>query len=144
MPNPTYKRPESVLVVIYSTDGHVLMLRRRRPHDFWQSVTGSLEWGETAQQAARRELHEETGLTGEPEPTGVVNRFTILPAWRHRYAPDVEANVEKVFRYALPEPRPVILNPEEHAEFCWLPAAEAAALATSYTNRAAIEALFGR
>ena len=57
-----YKRPESVLVVIYSKTGHVLMMQRVFPKEFWQSVTGSLEWGENAEQAAKRELKEETGL----------------------------------------------------------------------------------
>ncbi|MCW8948496.1 MAG: NUDIX domain-containing protein, partial [Sedimenticola sp.] len=41
-----YKRPESVLVVIYTDQGEVLMLNRTRPKGFWQSVTGSLKWGE--------------------------------------------------------------------------------------------------
>lgn len=41
-----YKRPESVLVVIYARQsGRVLMLQRRDDPDFWQSVTGSLEAG---------------------------------------------------------------------------------------------------
>ncbi|HEX6549558.1 MAG TPA: dihydroneopterin triphosphate diphosphatase, partial [Gammaproteobacteria bacterium] len=34
-----FKRPESVLVVIYTSRGEVLQLRRREPADFWQSVT---------------------------------------------------------------------------------------------------------
>jgi len=59
-----YKRPESVLVVIHTPRGEVLLLRRRQPADFWQSVTGSLEWGESTAQAARRELAEETGFAG--------------------------------------------------------------------------------
>ncbi|MGD8932832.1 MAG: NUDIX domain-containing protein, partial [Chromatiales bacterium] len=54
MPADTYKRPESVLVVVYTAGGEVLLLRRTRPRDFWQSVTGSLHWGESPRQAARR------------------------------------------------------------------------------------------
>lgn len=42
-----YKRPVSVLVVIYAEDTkRVLMLQRRDDPDFWQSVTGSLEGGD--------------------------------------------------------------------------------------------------
>jgi dATP pyrophosphohydrolase len=41
-----YKRPESVLVVIHTATGEVLVLRRCQPPDFWQSVTGSLRWEE--------------------------------------------------------------------------------------------------
>ena len=49
--------------MIYTAGGEFLLLERRKPPGFWQSVTGSLEWGETADAAARRELIEETGIT---------------------------------------------------------------------------------
>jgi ADP-ribose pyrophosphatase YjhB (NUDIX family) len=52
-----------VLIVIYTDGGEFLLLERRRPAGFWQSVTGSLEWGEMPTRAARRELIEETGIT---------------------------------------------------------------------------------
>ena len=56
-----YKRPESVLVVVYTPAGQTLLLRRARPV-FWQSVTGSLDWpDESPAEAARRELKDETG-----------------------------------------------------------------------------------
>jgi len=57
-----YKLPVSVLVIIYAEDTkRVLMLQRRDDPAFWQSVTGSLEEGETALQAAAREVKEEVG-----------------------------------------------------------------------------------
>jgi dATP pyrophosphohydrolase len=135
-----FKRPESVLVVVYTIAGEVLVLRRGQPADFWQSVTGSLTWDETDPlQAARRELFEETGLHEvEVMRCPVRNRFPILPAWRHRYAPTVRENTEYVFRVELPARRPVVLNPEEHREYVWLARQEAAARVSSYTNRAAI------
>ena len=43
-----FKRPESVLVVIYTRSRECLLLERTQPSGFWQSVTGSLRWGETA------------------------------------------------------------------------------------------------
>ena len=58
-----YKRPVSILVVIYAQDTkRVLMLQRRDDPDFWQSVTGSVEEGETAPQAAMREVKEEVTI----------------------------------------------------------------------------------
>ena len=73
------KRPESVLVVIYTEHGDVLRLRRCDPLDFWQSVTGSLHAGETPLQAAVREVREETGLAADAGLTdcGIINRFPI-------------------------------------------------------------------
>lgn len=142
--SPRYKRPESVLVVVYTATDEVLALRRCQPPDFWQSVTGSLRWDETDPlDAARRELFEETGL-GEGLDIvncSVVNCFPILPAWRHRYAPDVLENIEHVFRVRLPERYPIVLNLAEHTEYAWLPRATAAARMTSWTNRDAILAL---
>ncbi|MEJ2687306.1 MAG: dihydroneopterin triphosphate diphosphatase [Gammaproteobacteria bacterium] len=134
-----YKRPESVLVVVYTRDGDVLMLQRVEPPDFWQSVTGSLRWGESALEAARRELSEETGLAAH----GLVdcrlsNTFPIVPPWRDRYAPDVDTNTEYVFRIELALRPTIRLSPREHRDLCWLPRAAAARLASSYTNREAI------
>jgi len=140
----SWKRPESVLVVVYTAAGEVLVLRRRQPPDFWQSVTGSLRWDETdPMDAARRELREETGLGDEAEivACNVINRFPILPPWRHRYAPDAMENVEHVFRVPLPERRTIALNPAEHGEYEWLARAMAAARVASWTNRDAILAL---
>jgi len=135
----TYKRPESVLVVVYTIQSEVLMLRRKSPPDFWQSVTGSLERGETPVQAAIRELVEETGLAPESlvdcQDTHV---FTIYPMWRHRYAPGIEENIEHVFRLCLKACRDIVLDDHEHQQYAWMPKHKAAALATSHTNCEAI------
>ncbi|HUH00249.1 MAG TPA: NUDIX domain-containing protein, partial [Gammaproteobacteria bacterium] len=61
-PLPVPKRPISVLVVVHTRSGEVLLLERIQPPGWWQSVTGSLEAGETPWDAAVRELHEETGM----------------------------------------------------------------------------------
>jgi len=134
----TFKRPESVLVIVYSQSGQVLMLERTEPRGFWQSVTGSLHEGESALDAARRELAEETGLTGEVVETGITNTFPIAPAWRARYAPDVTVNHETVYALALERTCEVVLNPAEHVNASWLPKQEAASMASSWTNRDAI------
>ena len=135
-----FKRPESVLVVVYTLAGEVLVLRRVWPADFWQSVTGSLNWNEAEPlAAARRELWEETGLGAEVEivDCGVTNRFPILPAWQPFYG-SARENTEYVFRAELPERLPIRLNPEEHSEYLWLSREVAAEQVTSYTNRDAI------
>ena len=141
---PAFKRPESVLIVVQAPGPRFLLLKRIRPADFWQSVTGSLDPGEAPITAARREVREETGLGPDPVvSTGVVNRYPIHPAWRHRYAADVTENVEHVFSLVLDEEPEVQLNPREHRAYRWLPAAEAMALASSATDRAALRYLSG-
>jgi dATP pyrophosphohydrolase len=135
-----FKRPESVLVVIHTAVGEVLRLLRREPDGFWQSVTGSLSLNETPLKAALREVREETGLDAGAGLTdsGVINRYPIHPAWRHRYAPQVEANTEYVFSLLLPERMEITLDLAEHMEYRWLPRDAASELAASATDRDAI------
>ena len=116
-----YKRPESVLVVIYSTTGHVLMMQRVFPEGFWQSVTGSLEWDENPKEAAIRELKEETGLEAE----GLIDceysqEFEIYSIWRDRYGPDVMNNREHVFMLPLNDCCEIHFDPREHSEYRWV------------------------
>lgn len=134
----TFKRPESVLVLIYARDGQVLLLGRQTPPGYWQSVTGSLAWGESPAAAAGRELREETGFTAPAEDCHIQNRFGILPAWRARYAPQVNSNLEHVFRVVLPEAARPQLSVAEHRAFLWLPLSEAIARASSLSNRYAL------
>lgn len=141
MANTGWKRPESVLVVIYTLASEVLLLERTRPAGFWQSVTGSLEWGEPPAAAAARELQEETGIQAEPRDCHLQNRFPILPAWRARYHPDVTENLEHVFVLALPARCDIRLNPQEHSQYEWLDATAAMQRCTSWTNAQAIEQL---
>ncbi|MBU2755148.1 dihydroneopterin triphosphate diphosphatase [Acidithiobacillus sp. CV18-2] len=138
-----YKIPKSVLVLVH-TATQVLLLERVRPQGFWQSVTGSLEAGERWQQAAERELREETGFaaTGLID-TGVRNRFPIVPPWSERYAPGVTENEERIFTLCLARTETPRLRPEEHCAFAWLSPTEAAERCGSWTNRNAIIRLFG-
>jgi dATP pyrophosphohydrolase len=136
-----HKQPVSVLVVVHSAACEILLLQRVSPAGFWQSVTGSLEPGETPFEAALRELGEETGLPcapGQLVDWQHCNRFEIRPEWRSRYAPGVTHNTEHVFSLCLPATRPVRLAPDEHTAYLWLPPDAAAAKVFSWTNRDAI------
>ncbi|EAU6965848.1 dihydroneopterin triphosphate diphosphatase [Salmonella enterica] len=143
MKDKVYKRPVSVLVVIFAKDTkRVLMLQRRDDPDFWQSVTGSLEDGETALQAAVREVKEEVTIDVAAEQLTLIDcqrmvEFEIFSHLRHRYAPGVMHNMESWFCLALPHERQVIFT--EHLTYQWLDAAAAAALTKSWSNRQAIE-----
>jgi dihydroneopterin triphosphate diphosphatase len=138
----SFRRPESVLIAIYTASGEFLLLERRRPAGFWQSVTGSLEWGETADSAARRELIEETGITqGRLCNLQWTQVYEILPSFGKKYAPGVTRNLEHAFALKLPERAPVNLSENEHVRYRWLSAAEAIATVSSSTNRAVIQQL---
>ncbi len=130
-----FKRPESVLVVIYTGHGEVLRLRRREPPDFWQSA----ERRDSAPGGSARGARE-TGLLADAglADSGTVNRYPIHPAWRAKFAPEVKENTEYVFSLRLPAIDAVRINPDEHLEYRWLPRDEAAELAGSGTDRHAI------
>ncbi len=139
---PPFRRPESVLVVIHTAGGEFLLLERRRPPGFWQSVTGSMEWDERADLAARREVIEETGITqGALVNLQWTQVYEILPAFGKVYAPGITRNLEHAFSLLLPQRVPVTLSEAEHVQFRWAPYLEALETASSSTNRAVIAEL---
>ncbi len=134
------RRPESVLVAIYTVGGEFLLLERAKPAGWWQSVTGSLEWGESADAAARRELIEETGIRqGFLRNLQWTQVYEILPSFGKRFAPGVVRNLEHAFALKLFERVAITLS--EHLQYRWLPAAEAIALASSSSDRAVLRQL---
>jgi len=137
-----FRRPESVLVIVHTVELECLLLERVSPAGFWQSVTGSLEWDETPAAAAAREVLEETGLAPDGlRDAGVTRQFPILPQWRSRFAPDVDANTEHLWYLPLPARQQVTLNPTEHRAYRWLPLDFAIEAASSWTNREGLERL---
>ncbi len=136
-----WKNPLSVLVLIHTPQGEVLLLERAAQPGFWQSVTGSQEGTESLYETAQRELQEETGLVAAPghiQDWRLSNCYEIFPQWRHRYAPGVTHNTEHVFSICLPDALPVQLAPDEHRAWRWLPWHEAAQQVFSWSNRDAI------
>jgi dATP pyrophosphohydrolase len=136
----------SVLVLVYTADGSILLLHRARPFDFWQSVTGSLQRDETHAEAACRELAEETGLTHEGRLTfsGTSRAFTIDPRWRDRYAPGITENIEFEWHYRLPAQSDIAMDALEHSEYRWFSLDRAIEAVWSWTNREALVELRDR
>ena len=139
-----HKIPESVLVVIHTTDLQVLLIERADKAGFWQSVTGSLDAAdEPLIQTATRELFEETGIVADGADIvlrdwHISNIYEIYPVWRHRYAPGITHNTEHVFSVCVPRDVAVTLSPREHLNFEWLPWLEAADRCFSSSNAEAI------
>lgn len=139
-----FKTPISALVLIYTTDLQVLIMERADKAGFWQSVTGSVEGDETPQQAAVREVLEETGLDAtryDFQDWQASNVYEIYPHWRHRYASGVTENREHLFGLQLPAPLPVKLAPNEHVRYEWVDWREAAKRVFSWTNVDALKRL---
>lgn len=149
---PAFKIPESVLVVIHSTELEVLLIERADNPGFWQSVTGSRDApDESLTLTAQREVFEETGIVvGEAEgnvPLAYLhdwqlrNVYEIYPQWQLRYAPGVTRNTEFVFGLQVPRDAVITLSPREHTAHRWLPWREAADACFSPSNAEAIRQL---
>ena len=120
------------------------MLQRNDDGDFWQSVTGSLESGETPTQTALREVREETGIDIIKDDLLLIDsaysvEYEIFPQFRHRYEPGITHNLEHWFYLDMPREDVVTLS--EHQAYQWLDVAVAANLTKSWNNRQAIERL---
>jgi len=142
-----FKLPESVLVVIHTPEGRVLLIERADAPGYWQSVTGSKDLAsESLRETCRREVEEETGIViGGPEVPAtalndwnLANHYEIYPRWLHRYEPGVTHNTEHVFGLTVPEGTAVRLAPREHTAYAWLPWREAADRCFSPSNAEAI------
>lgn len=141
------KQPVSVLVVIHTATGEVLLIERADKPGYWQSVTGSREGSETLLETARREVLEETGLDADQHLLSdwqLHNRYEIYPHWRHRYPAGVTHNDEHVFGLQLQQVQTVQLAAGEHTAQQWLPWHQAAELVFSPSNAAAIRLLPAR
>jgi dATP pyrophosphohydrolase len=138
-----FRRPVSVLVVVFTDEAEILLLRRAKPFDFWQSITGSLQATESHAAAAKRELFEETGLSDEGvmSYSGVSRQFVIDPRWRDRFEPGAIENVEFEWHYRLPARADIAISAAEHSDFVWMPVEFAAERVWSWTNRDALQGL---
>lgn len=137
-----YKNPNSILVVIYAKKtNRVLMLQRQDDSEFWQSVTGTMEIGETPVQTAIREVREETGIDILAENLPLFNchkqiEFEIFPHFRYKYAPDITHCIEHWFLLPLADER--VINLSEHSAYQWCSVQDAIKLTKSPNNAEAI------
>ena len=120
-----------------------LLLRRVADHGaFWQSVTGSLEEGESHEQAAVREIGEETGIVcteADLIALGLTNSFEIAPQWLPKYAPGVSRNEEVCFALRV-TPSEIRLDPMEHDSYMWVNFKRASEIVYWQSTRCALTA----
>ncbi|EIJ74223.1 dihydroneopterin triphosphate diphosphatase [Haemophilus haemolyticus] len=137
-----YKNNQSVLVVIYAKDtNRVLMLQRQDDPDFWQSVTGTIESGETPKNTVIRELWEEVRLEISENSTALFDckesiEFEIFPHFRYKYAPNVTHCREHWFLLAMEQEFEPVLS--EHLAYQWVSPEQAIQMTKSSNNAEAI------
>ncbi|WP_339892275.1 dihydroneopterin triphosphate diphosphatase [uncultured Alteromonas sp.] len=136
-----YKKPESVLVVLYDQHHKVLLLQRNDDPEFWQSVTGAMEDGELPIETAYREVAEETGIDAKQLSIEMFNhnrqnQYEIRNRWLHRYPPGTRFNTEHVFSLQVDSTLPLVLT--EHLQYEWVDKAQALARLWSPSNKEAV------
>lgn len=133
------KIPESILILIYTKNKDVLLLKKSGNNELWQSVTGSLMKNEKPYDAAERELYEETGIkSNELVDCKKEYVFEIYEMWKHKYEDGVTHNTEHVYKLLLNDKVDIKLDNAEHDSYEWVARVKAAEKVFSYTNRQAI------
>jgi len=142
------ERPESlrlIKVMVHNGDHRVLLLHRRPERgNFWQPITGAIESGESALDAARREIIEETGTAGEPQDIGLIQSFMIESQFlSSRYPPPIIVS-ETGFAAHADAQVPIRMDAEEHDEYGWFTFEEAYGKIRWTDDREALEQLESR
>ena len=123
--------PEEVVIVVYRPGPEFLVaLRSPEKHGYWNPLAGGIEPGEEPAAAALRELEEESGLV---DPA----RFESLPLELSYTRPTGALVTLHAFLAEAPSGWEPMLN-EEHVEYRWCSAHEAAELLAYPEPRAAV------
>jgi 8-oxo-dGTP pyrophosphatase MutT (NUDIX family) len=138
---------EVAIFVLRRARTEVLACRRAEPLDgYWHTVAGGVEPGETAEDAARRELHEETGLTAPLTPLRTSYDYPLAEEPAHRrslYAESLTSVHVEVFLVDAPDDWEPQLD-WEHDDYRWCTPAEADALLHWADTRQALRELLAR
>jgi lipoyl(octanoyl) transferase len=143
--------PRQVLVYLFrrTHEGQVELLLLRRTAGrggFWQGVTGAPEWAESDDDAAAREVLEETGFVVGDDLQRVGFRYDLRPRddtvddWERLYGRGVEVVPEETYAAEVGPSRDPVLNKDEHDTFSWCPLDEALGLLLWEDNRRALAA----
>jgi 8-oxo-dGTP pyrophosphatase MutT (NUDIX family) len=134
-------------IVVVVRRGPELLVMRRSPErlGYWSLVAGGLEPNETAEEAAQRELYEETRLESKVRALPVALSYSLLddpPAIRARYAPGIETVVVHAFVVDAPVTWEPTLD-AEHDVYEWCALDEALELLAYDTAKDAVRAAAG-
>ena len=131
------------LIKVVAYDGDRVLLLHRRPErgNTWQPITGGIEDGESPIESARRELHEETGQSAEPEPLDLVQSFMIDSQFLASQHPTPIIASEIAYAATLDSATPIRLDTSEHDACAWFTFAEAYEKIRWTDDREALERL---
>lgn len=141
--------PRQVLVYVYRErpDGRIafLLLKRiERLGGFWQGVTGAPEWGESDEEAAAREVREETGLDATGRLRLLDHRYVLrrpggnAEEWERLYGSGVEGVPEETYCADAPLDWEPVLS-WEHDGYRWCELEQGLELLHWPENRAALQ-----
>jgi dihydroneopterin triphosphate diphosphatase len=138
------RAPLQVLVLPFrradSSIEYAIFRRTDHADDCWQGVAGGVEHGELAEQAARREMMEESGIPRDA-PLVSLDAIASVPAFHFEnsklWGSEVYVVTERAFGVWVPDGLTITLS-HEHCEYRWLPYDEAAKLLKWDSNRTAL------
>jgi len=117
-----YRSCASIVVLKKDEDSFkVLLLHKPRKKDAWQIPQGGVDPGETHEQAAVRELKEESGLeVGIAGKSEQIYQYDFPPSYR-RFRPDNVCGQRLEFFFAQVDPtQEVIVDQSEIDSFAWV------------------------
>jgi 8-oxo-dGTP pyrophosphatase MutT (NUDIX family) len=110
MENVRHKKVQ-IIVIEKENLQRLLLLQTKEDRNFhWQNITGSVDGDESFEEAARRELLEESGLKGEIHILDT--EFTFKDRWNKNV-------IEKVFLALVSFTEKVSISSQEHQDFKW-------------------------
>lgn len=134
-PAPTPFPIPTVGALIHNAEGKMLLVRTHKWSNFWGIPGGKIQWGETSEDALKREIWEETGLRLKGIRFVLVQDCVNSPEF-YRQAHFILLNY-----VAIAEEGPVILNYEAN-DFRWVSLEEARALPMNTPTRVLVDHVY--
>ena len=107
-------------MIVRRDERYLILHRTPRGGAYWHGVAGALKEGESFEEAARRELEEETGLLAAPTEISEPYEYSLdeEPRYRGLFPSSVSSVVVRPFLVDAPSNWEPVLN-LEHDDYRW-------------------------